>query len=121
MSIPIWPPGLPQSAAFPTSEECQPNYIETDMEGGFQPKRRPRTTGQTSKFSVTVTGLSDTQRQLLKDFYFITCHGGADPFTWKNPQTSETALCVFDGALTFAPTSLAPKTYDASFNMRIDP
>lgn len=115
-----WPIALPQAALINgESETWLDQFIETNMSGGFPPKRRRRFSGFMSDIDVQMV-LTETQLLALKSFYNSDLAGGALPFSWTIPSTGESANFIFvSNGVSHKP--LTPTLVMGTFKLRVDP
>jgi len=91
----VWPTSLPQRfLQDPGAIEQPPDVVlETQMDAG-PPKARRRYTAGFRLVSGTID-LTHAQRATLDTFYVDTLQGGALPFDWIHPLTSQPATFRF--------------------------
>ena len=93
MSLPVWPPTLPQEPFAGLGEEYDASFLETSMDSG--PKKRRRHTTRTPSYQTTPIEVTGTQKAVLDTFYEETLNGGVLNFEWKDMITGATTVFRF--------------------------
>lgn len=79
-------PTLSRNPSFPLEEIVEENTIRSNFEAGYE-LTRPRFTRMRKTFSVKYELLTNTDKQLIDNFY-VQMKGGSGSFTWTNPITA---------------------------------
>ncbi len=120
MTVPIWPPGLPQRVERGFTESIGINVIRTPNDAG--PAKIRRRSTRPSSMSVTMLMTTD-QVDILEDFINITLLGTAR-FEYTHPRTEDTVEVRIvpgqDGTM-FNCTYRAPEYWMVSMQWEILP
>ncbi|OGP65791.1 MAG: hypothetical protein A3K22_00955 [Deltaproteobacteria bacterium RBG_16_42_7] len=92
-------PTLSQNPEYPLKEAREDNVLRSSFEGGYE-QTRPQFTRIRHSWTLTYKMLPTTDKELLTTF-IDTVKGGADAFTWMNPQDSQTYTVRFTTPLAF--------------------
>lgn len=78
--------GLNIAASFPIDEQREDSVIRSEFEGGYVQTRAIHTRVR-KKWNINYHNLSSANKVSI-DTFIDTVNGGADSFTWTNPQDS---------------------------------
>lgn len=87
-------PTLSKNPTYDFTEDFQQNVIESKMDGGYK-ATRPRNTRTPGIWSVPYKSLSDSDYQMLMDFYRNQTYSGAEMFQWTHPVFATTYIVRF--------------------------
>jgi len=90
-------------AGLPIVERRENSVLRSKFEGGYV-QTRPRFTRARRVWQITYNQLSSANKILIDNF-IDTVLGGADSFTWTNPQNSTSYTVRFKDNPTFSYTS----------------
>lgn len=112
-------PTLSRDPEYPIKISREDSVIKSEFTAGYQVTRQ-RYTRVRKIFEVSYPFLDSTDAESIMDFVDTTTHGGADSFSWVNPEDSVTYTVRFEKPPEFEAILVRPDgdvKYKTSFKL----
>lgn len=110
------PPSLNQIIDSATYRQgAENNALVVQLEGGYAAARARNTRRPRKNWNFGFTFITDEEKILLEDFYYVVLKGNAQPFFWVDPPTGVLYTCRFKQHPEFSYRGIAfTKRWDAA-------